>query len=52
MYTETFVNVGLYSRLCLNLFNPPKRQLVTIMVVSLTAAKFKAGRPLEPYLSE
>jgi hypothetical protein len=41
MYTETSVNAGLYSSLCLNLLNHPKRQLDTWTVVGLTAAKFK-----------
>jgi hypothetical protein len=38
LYTETSVNAGLYSRLCLNLLNPPWWQLDTSTVVCLTAA--------------
>jgi hypothetical protein len=41
IYTESTVNVGLYSRLCLNLLKPPKRQLHTWKFASLIASKFK-----------
>jgi hypothetical protein len=41
IYTVTSVSAGLCSSLCLNVFNPQKRQLDTWTVVDLTAAKFK-----------